>query len=94
MGPLGFAAFNTTRGVISNFGMLDQIQALKWLQSEVEAFGGNPSKVTIFGESAGGISTFNLVTSPAARGLFRGIISQSGCPEGPIEHHCNRIYFS
>ncbi|CAG0902142.1 unnamed protein product [Darwinula stevensoni] len=61
-----------------NYGMLDQIQALKWVQENVEHFGGDPSRVTIFGESAGGASVHLLVLSPLARGLFANAIAMSG----------------
>jgi para-nitrobenzyl esterase len=62
----------------ANFGLLDQIAALQWVKRNIEAFGGDPSNVTIFGESAGGVSILALMTSPAARGLFQKAIVQSG----------------
>ncbi|XP_022815866.1 juvenile hormone esterase-like [Spodoptera litura] len=61
-----------------NAGLKDQITALKWIQQNIEAFGGNPNDVTIFGESAGAVSTSFLMLSPAARGLFHKAILQSG----------------
>ncbi len=62
----------------ANFGLLDQVAALQWVKRNIEAFGGDPSNVTLFGESAGGISTLALMTAPAAHGLFHKAIIQSG----------------
>jgi para-nitrobenzyl esterase len=61
-----------------NFGTLDQIQALQWVQSNITAFGGDPGNVTIFGESAGGQNVLVLLTAPGAEGLFHRAIAQSG----------------
>lgn len=61
-----------------NYGTLDQIQALRWVQSHIAAFGGDPSRITIFGESAGGSNVYALLTAPAAKGLFHRAIVQSG----------------
>jgi para-nitrobenzyl esterase len=64
-------------GVSGNYGLLDQIEALRWVRRNIGAFGGNPSDVTIAGESAGALSVLFLMSSPAARGLFARAIAQS-----------------
>ncbi|MBA4258910.1 MAG: carboxylesterase [Chitinophaga sp.] len=83
LGRLGFFAFpalskefpNEAKG---NYGYMDQIAALQWIQKNINAFGGNPKNITIFGFSAGGVSVHSLMTIPAAKGLFHKAISQSG----------------
>jgi para-nitrobenzyl esterase len=66
-----------------NYGLLDMIAGLRWISRNIAAFGGDPARVTIFGESAGGIAVSMLCASPAAKGLFHGAISQSGGSFGP-----------
>ena len=61
-----------------NLGILDQIRALEWVRDNIAAFGGDPSNVTIFGESAGGMSVGTLMGTPSANGLFQRAIAQSG----------------
>ncbi|RLN53753.1 hypothetical protein BBJ28_00002368 [Nothophytophthora sp. Chile5] len=83
MGALGFLATTELQGEspnnsTGNYGLLDQIEALKWVQSNIAAFGGDPSRVTIGGQSAGSSSVYHLVDSPVASGLFHGAIAESG----------------
>ncbi len=67
----------SAHGVSGNYGTLDQIAALQWVQENISAFGGDPDNVTIFGESAGGESVAHMLVSPLARGLFHKAILQS-----------------
>ncbi len=66
-----------------NYGLLDQIAGLKWIRRNITQFGGDPSKVTLLGHSAGAISVSMLAGSPLAKGLFRGVISESGASFTP-----------
>ncbi len=83
LGRLGFFAFpalskenaNEAKG---NYAYMDQIAALKWVKQNIAAFGGDPNNVTIFGESAGGVSVHSLITIPSAKGLFQKAIIESG----------------
>jgi para-nitrobenzyl esterase len=69
---------NEDNGLLGNYGYLDQIAALKWVRRNIAAFGGDPSNITIVGESAGGVSVHMLMTSPMAQGLFRRAVIMSG----------------
>ena len=69
---------NPDNGRLGNYGIMDQIAALKWVKRNIAAFGGDPANITIIGASAGGISIHYPVTSPEARGLFNKAISMSG----------------
>ena len=86
MGAFGFLAHpalaSEANGASGDYGIMDQVAALKWVQRNIAQFGGDPSKVTIFGESAGGNSVGALIASPLASGLFRGGILQSGTALG------------
>jgi para-nitrobenzyl esterase len=82
LGALGFLNLKEVTGgkipATGNEGLLDQAFALKWVHDNISAFGGDPENVTIFGESAGGMSVGTLLAMPAARGLFHRAICQSG----------------
>ncbi|XP_028304432.1 carboxylesterase 5A-like [Gouania willdenowi] len=77
LGVLGFLSTGD-ENMSGNFGMLDQIQALMWIKEHIHNFGGNPDLVTIFGESAGGISASALLLSPLSHGLVHRAIAESG----------------
>jgi len=77
LGALGFLATND-KAAGGNYGILDQIMVLNWVQKNIDKFGGDPNKVTIFGEDAGAASVTILAMSPLANGLFHGAITLSG----------------
>ena len=83
LGPIGFFAHNELPGAL-NFGLLDMVAALEWVQTNIEAFGGDPANVTIFGVSAGGQAINLLMACPSANGLFHRAIAQSGYGTWPL----------
>ncbi len=91
LGPFGFFAHpllskESSEGVSGNYGFLDQVAALRWVQRNAEAFGGDPANVTIFGESAGAVSVGLHLISPLSKGLFHRAIMQSGSVFGDFRH--------
>jgi len=89
LGVFGFLAHpeltdESSHASSGNFGLQDQLAALRWVATNIAAFGGDPSNVTIFGQSAGGASVLNLATSTEARGLFSRAIIQSGAARSTI----------
>ena len=87
LGTLGFLALREladadarAQGVSGNYGLLDVLEALRWIQRNIQSFGGDPARVTVYGQSSGGSLVFALMTSPNAVGLFANAISMSGSP--------------
>lgn len=83
LGPLGFLALpqlalEDPAQTTGNYGILDQIAALRWVKENIASFGGDPDRVTVFGQSAGAVSVQTLCNSPLGRGLFARAIMQSG----------------
>jgi para-nitrobenzyl esterase len=83
LGPIGFIALpdlsaESPHGASGNYGLLDQIMALRWVQENIAAFGGDPMRVTAWGQSAGGANVERLMVSPLTRGLFQRAIIESG----------------
>ena len=83
LGPFGFLTTGDSYAP-GNYGMLDQVQALKWVKENIEHFGGDPGKVTIFGESAGATSVSLHLLSPLSDGLFHQVIAESGVDLSPF----------
>jgi para-nitrobenzyl esterase len=83
LGPFGFLAHpaltaESQRHSSGNYGLLDQLQALRWVKENIREFGGDPDHVTVMGQSAGAVDICLLMASPLSRGLFRGAILESG----------------
>lgn len=90
LGPFGFLAHpalskESKQAASGNYGIMDQVEALRWVQRNVESFGGDPNRVLIFGESAGGGSILCLMVCPQAKGLFHAAVAQSA-PEMNLAH--------
>lgn len=91
LGLFGFLAHpelstESPAGVSGNYGLLDQIAALEWVRNNIENFGGDPDRIMIFGESAGGQAVLNLMTSPHSRGRFAAAVAQSPSDSGRWLH--------
>ena len=98
LGPFGWFThpsiqeFQTGLDRSSNYGTLDIIEALKWVKTNIEFFGGDPNNVTIFGESAGGHNVYSLIASKEAKGLFHKAISMSGYTTSvSLRMHTNQV---
>jgi para-nitrobenzyl esterase len=91
IGHFGYFAFpeltrlDADHGLLGNYGHMDQLEALRWIQRNIAAFGGNPNNITVIGESAGGASVVALMTSPLAAGLLHKAIVMSGGGRGLLD---------
>ncbi|MFJ8544790.1 carboxylesterase/lipase family protein [Streptomyces sp. NPDC093586] len=88
---LGVEGYGLFPDAPANAGLRDQIAALEWVRDSIEAFGGDPGRVTVAGQSAGAISVGALLAAPRARGLFRRAVLQSGAPEAPDRDKVRRM---
>lgn len=95
LGALGFLAHPALEvpgdGAFGNWGLLDQMAALRWVRDHITSFGGDPGNVTLFGESAGAMAVAALMAAPAARGLFRRVVLQSGPPYTHDVHRASAV---
>ena len=85
LGALGFLDTRAIGGDVANLGLHDAVAALQWVRENIAAFGGDPAQVTVFGLSAGGGLGIHLLASPAAAGLFSGLIVQSGITDRTLD---------
>jgi para-nitrobenzyl esterase len=98
LGALGFLAHpaltaeSADHPTSGNYGFEDQQAALRWVKDNISGFGGDPAKVTIFGESAGGFSVCAHLISPGSQGLFQGAISESGLCASPLKQTRDQAY--
>lgn len=93
LGFMDFRAYSTPEHRFdANVGLRDQVAALEWIQQNIEAFGGDPGNVTLFGESAGGLAVTSLMCIPSARGLFHQAYAQSPAPSGAYYPHMHAAW--
>ena len=90
LGSFGFFTTGDSTAA-GNYGMLDQVEALRWIRENIESFGGDPTRVTLFGESAGGASVNLHILSPLSKGLVHGIITESGTDLSPFAFNDNSV---
>ena len=91
LGYLAHPALTQEAGTSGNYGLLDQIEALRWVKNNIQAFGGDPSNVTLFGESSGAQNILQLMVSPRAKGLFHKAIVQSGYGFDARQHRTRSV---